>query len=360
MSNSIGSRVATAIGAARRTQKSVADEVGMQPDALSRALRDQRGLSAIELHRLAEALDADLHRLITGEPDPQALVVAARHTYNAQARVHENSGRGDDMDTLEDIALAYRQADLGVWDGELPESVEATRAWLGDNFVRNFGTQLEGLGVDVVRVAELTTAYSFVIGVRPVIALRAQGNWFRENWDLAHELGHLVLKHRAIETRTDQPTPDEREANAFAAELLLPVQEMRGRDWGSMMNAAELASLVWDYGVSVDTLSRRLNNLGISSPLVSQWAGQPTQRLLRRHWPHRNVKPDQITHRMDDAAIRRFPVTLQDAHLNLIAEGKAHKRTLAWMLGVEADTLEVDEPENASSSAARALDELLG
>lgn len=42
------------------------------------------------------------------------------------------------------------------------------------------------------------------------VDLSAKGNWFRENWDLAHELAHLIgLK-------------SEDEANAYAAELLLP------------------------------------------------------------------------------------------------------------------------------------------
>jgi IrrE N-terminal-like domain len=78
--------------------------------------------------------------------------------------------------------------------------------------------------VDVIRVAELSTAYSFTVGGRPVIAVPATASWFRENWDLAHELGHLAERHDA--EGISGPEADRREAaaNAFAADLLLPAE----------------------------------------------------------------------------------------------------------------------------------------
>ena len=70
------------------------------------------------------------------------------------------------------------------------------RAVLGYGFVRPFADRLEKyLGVEVVRVTELSTAYSLTVGGRAVIAVPATGNWFRENWDIAHELGHLIMGH---------------------------------------------------------------------------------------------------------------------------------------------------------------------
>ncbi|HYU86850.1 MAG TPA: DNA-binding protein, partial [Kribbellaceae bacterium] len=64
------------------------------------------------------------------------------------------------------------------------------REALGLDFVRPLADRLQRvLDVDVVRVADLSTAYSFTIGGRSVIAVPATGNWFFENWSMAHELG---------------------------------------------------------------------------------------------------------------------------------------------------------------------------
>lgn len=58
---------------------------------------------------------------------------------------------------------------------------------------------------------------------------------------------------------------------------------------------------------------------------------------------------------MSDASARSFPNWLKDVHLEGIAGGRLQKRTLAWMLGVDPEALEVDEPQTATMSAQRAL-----
>ena len=84
-----------------------------------------------------------------------------------------------------------------------------------------------------------------------------------------------------------------------------------------------------------------------------------TQKLLRRHWSGAKLG-DPITRRMTEAGERRFPAWLQEAHLERIAEGAVGKGTLAWMLGVPAETLEVDEPEGSTELSDNALAALLG
>ena len=46
--------------------RDVAESIGMTADAFSRALNGKRQFSSIELARLADRIDADLHWLITG------------------------------------------------------------------------------------------------------------------------------------------------------------------------------------------------------------------------------------------------------------------------------------------------------
>lgn len=243
---------------------------------------------------------------------------------------------------------------------DLPGSAAEVRTALGDDFVQDFSDRLERLGVDVIRLEELSTAYSFTVQGRPIIAIKTTGNWFYSNWSLAHELGHLCLRHEGVVP--DNPSADtlESAANAFAADLLLPVAELASIDWETPDFPA-IADFVWRSGVSVDALGRRLSRLGIGvNPQLGQALAKTTQGFLRRHWA--SASGDPITERMTDSATRRFPEWLKDAHLNNIAEGTIGKGTLAWMLGVDPSDLEVgnnfDSVEQPTTSDL--LSELFG
>lgn len=319
----------------------------MTPDAFSRALNGQRAFSSLELARIAELLDADIHWLITGETDPRRLVIAARHDYDFASGQRNVPGQTDDDQILNDVGLAYQQAyqtDESVAPN-LPETPSGVRDALGEDFVRPLADRLESrMDVDVVRISGLSTSYCFSVAARRVIVVAATGNWFRENWSIAHELGHLVKKHLDRGQKAVDRETHEAQANAFAAELLLPADQMFAMDWMNV-DAAELARRVWQTGVSTDALARRLTSLGIqTADLISTWATQPTQRLLRRHWQGSGSEHDPITRRMDEAATRRFPLGLQDAHLAMIARGELGQGTLAWMLGIAPEALELDAP----------------
>lgn len=85
----------------------------------------------------------------------------------------------------------------------------------------------------------------------------------RQRFSLAHELGHYLLEHNAVysdaepDEITDPHSLNEREANAFAAELLMPEQWVTS-DWKSVKNAGEMAAL---YRVSSEAMWYRLEGL---------------------------------------------------------------------------------------------------
>lgn len=355
MDQSIGARVAASIPQ-DTTHKHLAERVGMTPDAFSRSVNGIRAFSAIELANLSEELGVDVHYLITGEADPNRLRVAARHSFDRETKTRFIAAGEADMELLADIAFAYRQGAAGaIPPSTVPRTLDQLRELLGEGFVRRFVERLETIGIDVVRVPQLGTSYSLYVGPRAVIALKATGNWFHENWSLAHELFHLgtgdlemVPSHRR-----------ESEANAFAADLLMPAADLRDRDWRST-TAADLALLVWGLGVSTEALATRLRWLRIDAPeSVFELLAQRTQGLLRRHLGF--VEPgDPITARMDAASRRHFPTWLQDAHLTGIASGRIQKDTLAWILDVDASELDVDEPIQPEPLTGAELRNLLG
>jgi len=348
MDATIGARVREALDRRQpaATQHSVATAVGMTPDALSRALNGKRAFSSGELAKLAELAEVDVYWLITGEDDPQKLVYAARHDFDHESGRHSVPGEVDDALVLRDVELAYRQAEglpatppLAATPGEL-------RAMLGDDFVRHFVERIEErLGVDVVRVAELSTAYCFTVDKRHVIAIRATGNWFHENWSLAHELGHLAMGH--LDSGRPGST-DELAANSFAAELLMPKEQLSEAHFDTMSDS-DRAQWVWDNGVSSNAAYNRLRNCRIAGASTMQsWSRLPTQRLLRYHWVEADPSVDAISERMRLSALRHFSNDLLRAHVDGVTRGKVGTVALAWMLGVAPEDFGLREPEPPS------------
>lgn len=93
----------------------------------------------------------------------------------------------------------------------------------------------------------------------------------RKRFTIAHELGHWVCQVlegrwlpvfcRAVEAPNGKNPPEEREANVFAAELLMPEAAVRAA-FGAHGSTAETAAAL---RVSQEALGWRLYNLGLVS-----------------------------------------------------------------------------------------------
>ena len=344
----------------------------MTPDAFSRSLKGERSFSSIEIARLADELGKDVHWLITGRPDAMRPRVAARHFFDQESKTHHVPGREQDEAVLLDIALAYRQAypeDVGYVhpECEVPATVDEIRDRLKSCFVRPFIDRVEGeLAVDVVRVKEISTSYTLRIGTHTVIVIPATANWFFENWSIAHELGHIAVHDMDVDLPTAKRSVHETRANAFAAKLLLPADTMRSVDW-ACITPDELAQRIWEYGVSTVALHTRLTTLRLpASDLIAKWAAPGgTFRLLRAAGDALGGSGTDPTHLIAERSLyasqRRFPISLQEAHMKRIARGEIGKETLAWMLGVKQDQLEeIDTPAETATVGAGELAEMLG
>lgn len=104
-------------------------------------------------------------------------------------------------------------------------------------------------------------AYSFDGHRRPVVVLNpVKHDYYRQRFDLAHELGHIVMHAdaepggRVVETQ----------AHRFASELLMPTEEIRDMLPTALNRNAwvQLARLKEQWGVSMQALLYRARQLG--------------------------------------------------------------------------------------------------
>ena len=332
------------------TQAEIAERIRLTPDAFSRSLNGKRAFTAIELVDLAALLNTSAHWLITGEADPLGARVAGRHDFDRSNGTYTLERWADVRSDLGSVVLAYTQAFAA---GTLTESIatlpteltaeacsEALRAHGGEHFIRRLAHNVEGaFGVDVVRIADLGGDFVLDVVGRSVIVVNETGNWFRENFGMLHELAHLVngdLADLGEDMCSDSVA--EGKANSFAASVLMPESAIRAADWGQV-TLHELAQLVWDLGVSTEALAARLSRLRIElRPELSTALALKTQALLRRaRVPESDG--DEVSARMDEAATRRFPVHLIAAHRAGVADGTILPGVLAWMLGVDVESI---------------------
>jgi Zn-dependent peptidase ImmA (M78 family)/transcriptional regulator with XRE-family HTH domain len=135
---------------------------------------------------------------------------------------------------------------------------------MGDGPAGHLVRLLENHGILVVfspSQAASVDAYSFTSRLRPVVVLNPiKRDYYRQRFDVAHELGHLVMHGdaepggRAVE---DQ-------AHRFASELLMPAAAIRDLLPSAMGGNAwrTLAKLKEQWGVSMQALLFRARQLG--------------------------------------------------------------------------------------------------
>ncbi len=113
-----------------------------------------------------------------------------------------------------------------------------------------------------------------------ILGVNANHSETRQRFTIAHELGHFFL-HAGDPVFVDQAFVmmrdtassegeklEEREANLFAAELLMPAKlitkEVEGMDDIDIVEDGKIERLAKKFGVSIQAMSFRLANLGVS------------------------------------------------------------------------------------------------
>src|SRR5260370_31201674 len=140
---------------------------------------------------------------------------------------------------------------------------------------------IEALGI-AIRTQELEDAVSGMLVIkdgRTTIGVNENHHPNRQRFTLAHELGHFLL-HRNVSnifidastiffrdgTSSDGSKTQEIDANAFAAELLMPEKQVTEAISSQPLDAFDEGSvrrLAAQFGVSAQALTIRLTRLGL-------------------------------------------------------------------------------------------------
>lgn len=156
---------------------------------------------------------------------------------------------------------------LTGYDPEMAAGVMRARWGLGDAPIPNVLHLLEAHGIRVFGMdpnIQHVDAFSFTSKFGAVIFLNTSKTGERQRFDLAHELGHLVL-HQEAGAATPRAT--ESEAHGFAASFLMPRSDVVAQPlWRAGMQTVLHAKGRWR--VSAMALAHRLRELG----MLTEWS----------------------------------------------------------------------------------------
>lgn len=277
----------------------LADAVGTTPKAIGRYEAGVQPPDELTLKRLAIALGVPAEFFQAGR-SPVSMDGAHFRSLRSTSQIERDQALAygriatDVVAALEDL-VDFPEVDLPeypVSPDEIagPGPIEAARltrkallAQAGP--VPHVVRLLEQHGVIVLvlpQAAKRVDAFSVGVHPRPMVFFNpAKGDYWRNRFDAAHELGHLVM-HADAEPG-EKVVEDQ--AHRFAAEFLMPEQDIAAElpatpDWD------RLAHLKTTWGVSLAALLYRARTLGIMKETAYRNAmSAMSSRGWRRHEP---------------------------------------------------------------------------
>lgn len=159
------------------------------------------------------------------------------------------------------VELQARKLLYQNWDGILPVPVE-------DVAHRLLGTKVQYVDRAEIGNADGEAAVEMIKG-RPKGIIRVARNMpeHRKRFTIAHELGHLVLGHARLGEKNKRRDwisslgvdPEERDANLFAAEMLMPAPFVRKAFYHEKI--ATISDMARLFRVSEEAMLYRLRSL---------------------------------------------------------------------------------------------------
>ena len=212
------------------------------------------------------------------------------------------------------------------------------KSWgLGLGPISNVLSLLESKGISICRYelqGEKVEAFSFWNGPRPFIFMASEKeSAVRARYDLAHELGHLILHRWVDESELEDPKilkKIEAEADMFAGAFLLPRASFPNEVYTLRLDA--FIELKRRWRTSIQAMVHRCSDLGLATPDQSlNLYKQISFKKWRKHEP------------LDDPAVLPIeqPRVLKRAVEMMLDSGKKHPDQVASDLGLNRETIEL-------------------
>jgi Zn-dependent peptidase ImmA (M78 family)/transcriptional regulator with XRE-family HTH domain len=354
----LAGRVQRAITDAGMKQNELADLIGVDKSALSRALNGQRQFKSLEIALIAEVLRIPVQQLLSAEPDSDPALIAARTQPNESPAIGKAIRKAQDILELDDLLteLGYQNTskvhdflevieDDGLEpyrEGEL--LADHIRSVVGLNNedlpadLNKFATYVEDcLGIDVCfePLPDGLDGLSVSRNHFKLALISSQISATRQRYTLAHEICHLLMGDsqdlQVDENVFGKKTPDETRANSFAASFLMPRTALQESASGVQISESFIASLLGRYRVSLDALAFRLHNTGV----VNAAARDRVRAMSSSTIVLRAGRAEDLQARND----RRVPMNLLNRAIQAYVEKTISIRPIANLIGIDADQL---------------------
>jgi Zn-dependent peptidase ImmA (M78 family)/transcriptional regulator with XRE-family HTH domain len=275
-----GRRLRLARQLAGLRKNGLADKVGKTPTAIAAYEKNTKRPAVATVAQLSLALGVDPSFFLPGPVELEfSDVVAHFRSLRSTTQLARDQALAYGLATVEVAATLERHVefpaaeiqnlDVSEGDDSPEEAANRLRAsWdIPPGPLPHLVRTAENHGVLVVFSAPASAsvdAYSFEGMSRPVVVLNpAKRDYYRQRFDLAHELGHLVM-HRDAEPGSAKI---EAQADRFAAEFLMPSDQIHEflpakADWGQLQRQKET------WGVSLQALLYRSRAIGPMSEVT--------------------------------------------------------------------------------------------
>lgn len=305
---SFGERLKQARLAAGLSQRALAEHVGLSAMAISKYENSQMSPGSDVLLRLARALNVKVGYF--NRPLQVAVEAPAFRKHSRLGKKKEAAIEGQIIEVLERYLAVEEVFDPGQLSHfEMPDACKGKirqaaaaedvaeqlrKEWgLGEDPIANLCETLEDQGVKVILLEGIDNGFDgyscWANGTIPVVVSRFASDLHgdRQRFNLAHELGHLLL-----EDMVSGDADHEKVCHRFAAAFLVPRRAV-AQEIGSDRDAIyfeELHSLKHKWGLSMSAWLRRLADLEI----ISQSEYQISMRMFRKHGWHREERGRQV------------------------------------------------------------------
>ena len=294
----IGERLKQARELSSMTQEQLAEIVGVEQTTIARIERDafKPRDELVELLATATRFPRDFFDLPVETEFPFGSLTYRKYA-KTKAEYKKLSHRlaQQAFELSELFAAKMKPINVGLprsLDEDPVSAARIVRSALGvdpTSPIKNLMQRIEKIGVRIFKLpVEIpdVDAFSIVVeGRTPVIAVNSTRHGDRQNFSLAHELGHLVL-HFPLTGRQDDI---EVEANRFAGELLLPEEAMR-TELVPPVTLTLLAELKTRWRVSMAALLQRAKELDIVTERQHKYL---RMQLAQRDWLREEPVPIQ-------------------------------------------------------------------